>query len=98
MTLRRGFGIRPGENVIVVEDVITTGGSTRETIKTLEEAGASVIGAAAIIDRSAGHAELGIPLVALAKLEVPSVAASDCELCASGDIAIKPGSRKNSDE
>jgi orotate phosphoribosyltransferase len=94
MTLRRGFGVRPGENVIVVEDVITTGGSTRETIETLKEAGAFVTGAAAIIDRSAGRADVGVPLVALAKLEVPSVAASACELCASGDIAIKPGSRK----
>ena len=95
MTLRRGFSVRPGENVLVVEDVITTGGSTRETIEALKNAGALVVGAAAIIDRSAGHADVGTPLVALATLEVPSVAASACESCARGEIAIKPGSKKS---
>lgn len=94
MTLRRGFTVRPGESVLVVEDVITTGGSTRETIEALTGSGALVVGAAAIIDRSAGRAEVGIPLFALATLDVPSVAASDCESCARGDIAIKPGSKK----
>lgn len=94
MTLRRGFDVRPQENILVVEDVITTGGSTRETIEVLTRAGASVIGAASIIDRSAGSADVGVPLVALATLGVPSVDASFCELCARGEIAIKPGSRK----
>lgn len=94
MTLRRGFTIRPNENVIVVEDVITTGGSTRETIEALGAAGANVVGAASIIDRSAGRADVGAPRVALATLDVPAVAPDACPQCAAGIPAIKPGSRK----
>lgn len=94
MTLRRGFTIRPGESVLVVEDVITTGGSTRETIETLTQAGARVIGAASIIDRSSGRADVGVPRIALATLDVPAVASNACAACARGEEAIKPGSRK----
>lgn len=94
MTLRRGFTVRPGESMIVIEDVITTGGSTRETVETLRTAGARVIGAASIIDRSSGRADVGVPRFALATLDVPSVAPSACELCARGVEAVKPGSRK----
>ncbi|MDT5061064.1 MAG: orotate phosphoribosyltransferase [Acidobacteriota bacterium] len=95
MTLRRGFTVRPGESVLVVEDVITTGGSTRETIETLSEAGARVISAASIIDRSSGRVDVGVPRIALATLDVPSHATSACEACARGEQAIKPGSRKS---
>ena len=98
MTLRRGFTVRPGESILVVEDVITTGGSTRETIEALRDAGARVVGAASIIDRSSGRADVGIPRVSLATLDVPSVAPSSCEACARGEQAIKPGSRKNSSQ
>jgi orotate phosphoribosyltransferase len=94
MTLRRGFTVRPGERVLVVEDVITTGGSTRETIEALRNAGALVVGAASIIDRSSGRADVGVPRVALATLDVPALAQSACPLCARGEQAIKPGSRK----
>jgi orotate phosphoribosyltransferase len=94
MTLRRGFTVRPGESVIVIEDVITTGGSTRETVDTLREGGALVVGAASIIDRSAARADVGVPRFALATLDVPSIAPSACPLCAQGIEAIKPGSRK----
>ena len=94
MTLRRGFTVRAGESVLVVEDVITTGGSTRETIETIRTAGARVVGAASIIDRSQGRADVGVPRIALATLDVPSVAPSACEPCARGEQAIKPGSRK----
>lgn len=94
MTLRRGFTVRSGENVLVVEDVITTGGSTRETIETLTGAGARVVGAASIIDRSAGRADVGIPRIALATLDVPAVDPAACAACARGEQAIKPGSRK----
>ena len=94
MTLRRGFTVRAGESVLVVEDVITTGGSTRETIETIRTAGARVVGAASIIDRSEGRADVGVPRIALATLDVPSVAPSACEPCARGVQAIKPGSRK----
>lgn len=94
MTLRRGFTVRPGETVLVVEDVITTGGSTRETIEALRAAGALVVGAASIIDRSGGRADVGVPRVALATLDVPALAPSACPLCAQGIPAHKPGSRK----
>jgi len=94
MTLRRGFSVSPGERTIVVEDVVTTGGSTRDTINALAVAGASVIGAASIIDRSAGGADVGVPRMALASLNVPSVDPSICELCKRGEEAIKPGSRR----
>lgn len=93
MTLRRGFTLRPGESVLVVEDVITTGGSTRETIDALREAGARVVAAASIIDRSDGRADVGVPRVALATLDVPAVAPDACPACLRGETAIKPGSR-----
>jgi orotate phosphoribosyltransferase len=96
MTLRRGFTVRAGESVLVVEDVITTGGSTRETIETIRTAGARIIGAASIIDRSQGRADVGVPRIALATLDVPAIAPSACEACARGEEAIKPGSRKSS--
>src|ERR671914_3116114 len=66
MTLRRGFTVSPGEKTLVVEDVITTGGSTRETIEALKRAGAEVVGAASVIDRSGGRADVGAPRRALA--------------------------------
>jgi orotate phosphoribosyltransferase len=94
MTLRRGFTVRPGESLLVIEDVITTGGSTRETVEALRNYGARVVGAASIIDRSSGRADVGVPRFALATLDVPSVAPSACDLCAQGIQAIKPGSRK----
>ena len=93
MVLRRGFSVKPGERVLVVEDVVTTGGSTRETIASLQEAGADVRGAASIIDRSSGKADVGVPRIALATLAVPSVDPSVCEACKRGEAAIKPGSR-----
>jgi len=98
MKLRRGFGVRPGESVLVVEDVITTGGSTRETIEAMQAAGASVVGAASIIDRSGGRADVGVPRIALATLDVPALAPSVCPACLRGEQAIKPGSRKAKDE
>lgn len=93
MTLRRGFTIPAGQRVLVVEDVITTGGSTRETIATLTVAGAQVVGAASIIDRSAGAAQVGVPRTALATLDVPSFAPEICPECQRGTLAVKPGSR-----
>ena len=94
MTLRRGFTVSPGEKTLVVEDVITTGGSTRETIEALKRAGANVIAAASIIDRSAGAADVGVPLSALAALKVLSVSAAECDACKLGEPVVKPGSRK----
>jgi orotate phosphoribosyltransferase len=94
MTLRRGFSVAPGERTLVVEDVVTTGGSTRETIETLRAAGAEVIGAASIIDRSSGAADVGASRVALARLDIPSVDPSACEACLRGELGFRPGSRE----
>ena len=97
MTLRRGFTVHDGEQVLVVEDVITTGGSTRETIEALSRAGAKVVAAASIIDRSGGKAGVGVPLVSLAAIDVLAVDPSACNLCKRGEPATKPGSRKTND-
>ena len=94
MTLRRGFTITPGEKTLIVEDVITTGGSTRETIEAVQRAGADVIGAATIIDRSGGRVDVGVPLSSLAALRVLSVESSMCDACKLGEPVVKPGSRK----
>lgn len=94
MTLRRGFSVRPGESVVVIEDVMTTGGSTRETIEALRIAGSRVVGAGSIVDRSDGRADVGVPRVALATLNVPTYASSVCPSCARGELAVKPGSRE----
>ena len=94
MTLRRGFSVAPGEKTLVVEDVVTTGGSTRDTIEALTKAGADVVAAASIIDRSAGSADVGVPLTALASLKVLSVEAAVCDACKLGEPVVKPGSRK----
>ena len=94
MTLRRGFHMDDRERVLVVEDVVTTGGSTRETIDAVTRAGGEVIGAGSVVDRSGGTVDLGLRRVALLTLDVPAYNAADCPLCKQGTPAIKPGSRK----
>ncbi len=93
LTLRRGFTLAPGEKVLVVEDVVTTGGSTRETIEVARAAGGDVVGAASIIDRSGGNQNLGVPYHALATVALPTYEPASCPLCAAGSPAVKPGSR-----
>jgi orotate phosphoribosyltransferase len=93
MTLRRGFEVTAGETAVVVEDVITTGGSTREVIALLQDGGARVLAAGSIIDRSGGKAELGIPRAALETLHVMAYPPESCPLCAQGIPVTKPGSR-----
>ena len=93
MTLRRGFRLSRGERVLVVEDVVTTGGSTRETIEAVVEADGVVIGAGSIVDRSAGAVDLGVRRQSLLTLEVASYNLQDCPLCKEGVPFIKPGSR-----
>jgi orotate phosphoribosyltransferase len=100
LTLRRGFALAPGERVLVVEDVVTTGGSTRETIDVARAAGAAVVGAASIIDRSgastgSGQAavDLGVPYHALATIALPTYQPEQCPMCAAGSPVMKPGSR-----
>lgn len=93
LTLRRGFALDPSDRVLIVEDVVTTGGSTRETIDVARAAGATVVGAAAIIDRSGGHSDVGVPLHALATLDLPTYDPESCPLCKEGRPIVKPGSR-----
>ncbi len=93
MTLRRGFALSEGTPVVVVEDVITTGGSTREVIDAVQARGGRVLAAGSLVDRSGGTAKLGVPLASLLHVEVPTWAAADCPLCAEGSSPEKPGSR-----
>jgi len=93
MTLRRGFRISPGQRILVVEDVWTTGGSTAEAMRVVEAHGGRVVGAGAIINRSIGALMLPGVTRSLVQLKIASYAAADCPLCAAGTAAIKPGSR-----
>ena len=93
MTLRRGFSLKEGERILVVEDVITTGGSTRECIAALTANGGNVVAAASIIDRSNGTADVGVPRISLVSIDVPSYAPDVCSMCAQGLEPVKPGSR-----
>ena len=93
MTLRRGFSLEEGEPVLVVEDVITTGGSTREVIEAVVARGAKVLAVGSLVDRSGGTVDLGVPRASLLELEVPTYPADACPLCAAGSTAEKPGSR-----
>ena len=94
MTLRRGFEITPGENAVVIEDVITTGGSTKEVVNAIAAAGARVLAAGSIIDRSGGRADVGVPRVALETLEAMAYQPEECPLCRQGLPVVKPGSRR----
>ena len=92
-TLRRGFAIEPGQRVLVAEDVVTTGLSTRECIACCEAEGGKVVAACSLIDRSGGKAEVGVPLVALTTLEVPTYPADALPPELAAIPAVKPGSR-----
>ena len=91
--LRRGFRLDPGERVLLVEDVVTTGLSSREAIAAVEEAGGTVVGAAALVDRSGGKADLGVPFTALIRIDVPTYSADDLPPELASIPAVKPGSR-----
>jgi orotate phosphoribosyltransferase len=93
MVLRRGFHLEPGEATVVVEDVITTGGSTREVVEICKEAGARIIAAGSIIDRSGGAADVGVPRIALKTMQVVAYEPDQCPLCKQGIPVVKPGSR-----
>lgn len=93
MTLRRGFTVTPAEPALVVEDVVTTGGSTRDVVEVLRAAGARPLAAGSIVDRSGGHADVGAPRVALVTLDVVAYDPAECPLCAQGVPVVKPGSR-----
>ena len=92
MTLRRGFSILPGEGVVVVEDVVTTGGSTREVMDVVRASGGRVLAAGSLVDRGAS-VDLGVPRRSLLAMEIPAWPADQCPLCAQGSRPEKPGSR-----
>jgi orotate phosphoribosyltransferase len=93
LTLRRGFTISERDRVLVVEDVLTTGKSTLETIQVARACGGLVVGAASIVDRSAGAAQCGVPFRALFAVDLPTYEPGGCPLCAQGLPVVKPGSR-----
>jgi orotate phosphoribosyltransferase len=93
LTLRRGFTIKQGERALVVEDVITTGKSTKETIAVVRQAGGIVIAAASLVDRSGGVADIGVPYKSLVTMDVAAYAPEACPLCKAGSKPVKPGSR-----
>lgn len=93
MTLRRGFELNPGQKVLVVEDVITTGGSVKEVLEVVRKLGAEPVGVGVLVDRSGGKVDFGLPHVSLLKLQIETFEPESCPLCAEGIPAIKPGSR-----
>jgi orotate phosphoribosyltransferase len=93
MRLRRGFSLAPGERCLVVEDVITTGGSTREVVQCVEDAGGVAVGVGSIIDRSGGAATFPVRYEALARVAASTYPPESCPLCKTGSPAVKPGSR-----
>src|SRR5437588_12129969 len=93
MTLRRGFSLNEGERVLVVEDVVTTGGSTRETIDVVRIAGGDVLGAGSMVDRSGGEVDVGVRRHSLLVLDVPVYDPANCPLCKQGGVVTKRGSR-----
>lgn len=95
MTLRRNFTIEPGQKVLVVEDVVTTGGSVKEVIDIVKENGGVVVGVALLVDRSNGKVDLGARVEACLSMDVKSYEADECPLCKAGLPIIKPGSRAN---
>lgn len=93
MALRRGFALKPGEKVVVVEDVVTTGKSSQEVIDLVRSHGAEVLGALSIVDRTGGTSDLGVPFKSLLKMTLPSFKPEACPLCREDRPLVKPGSR-----
>lgn len=93
MTFRRGFRLTPADKVLVVEDVVTTGGSVQELITAIRKTGAEVVGVASFVNRSGGKVDFGIPFVSLVKLDIQTYQPEDCPMCKAGSVAVKPGSR-----
>ncbi len=93
MTLRRGFQIEPGQKVLVVEDVVTTGGSVREVIEVVKAAGGEVVGVGSIVDRTGGKIDFGVPYAAVISMEVTAYEPDECPMCKKGEPVVKPGSR-----
>ncbi len=95
MTLRRGFSVEPGQKVLIVEDVVTTGGSVKEVIELVRAAGGDVVGVGSIVDRTGGKIDFGVPFKAVYSADVTSWEKDACPLCKAGELElVKPGSRK----
>ncbi len=94
LTLRRGFSLKPGEKVLVCEDVVTTGGSVFETIEIVKQNNAEVVGVGFIVDRSNGKVDFGYPQISAMKMDVVSYIKEECPICKEGIPLVKPGSRK----
>lgn len=94
LTLRRGFDLGPADRVVIIEDVLTTGGSTRETMEVAKQRGAAVVAAGAVINRSGQDSPVDVPFAALAALTPPTYKPDACPLCEKGMAVMKPGSRQ----
>jgi len=92
MKFRRGFTLSPSDNVLVVEDIITTGGSVQEVIEVVKENRAKIVGLTCLVDRSNGKAKFDVPFNPLLTMDVVNYMPDDCPLCKSGSVAVKPGS------
>ena len=94
MTFRRGFKLEPTDKVLVLEDVVTTGGSVKELIECITAAGAEVVGVASLVNRSGGRVDFGVPFKSLVNLDITTYDPDDCPMCKEGRVAYKPGSRQ----
>ncbi len=94
MTLRRGFTIEKGQRVLVVEDVVTTGGSVKEVLNLVKEAGGEIVGVGSIVDRTGGKIDFGVPYRSAFSMDITSYEADECPICKTGLPLVKPGSRK----
>lgn len=94
MTFRRGFKLEPTDKVLVLEDVVTTGGSVKELIECIKAAGAEVVGVASLVNRSGGRVDFGVPFKSLVNLDITTYDPADCPMCKEGSVAYKPGSRQ----
>ena len=93
MTLRRGFSIEKGQRVLIVEDVVTTGGSVKEVMKLVEECGGEIVGIGSIVDRTGGKIDFGVPYRSAFSMDITSYEAEECPICKTGTPLVKPGSR-----
>lgn len=93
MTLRRGFTIEKGQRVLIVEDVVTTGGSVREVIDLVNECGGDIVGVGSIVDRTGGKIDFGVPYRSAFAMDITSYEADECPICKTGTPLVKPGSR-----
>ena len=94
VTFDRGFKVEPTDKVLVLEDVVTTGGSVKELIECVKAAGAEVIGVASLVNRSGGRVDFGVPFKSLVNLDITTYQPEDCPMCKEGSVAYKPGSRQ----